>query len=221
MYVQNIHTAELTSTGPHTSDLPFVDDGELQIGIWECTPGVFDEPTTDYDESMFMVSGRVSVTTPDVAFDIAPGTLWATPRNWPGLWTVHQTVRKVYVIDHRSGGPASPACCSNAYTLELGEATPRPVVIAGDPRERSVDIWAHNRLSVGVWDCTPGEFPFRRDGYDEVFTVLSGRATLVYDDGREFEVSAGSVLLTPSGTTGRWVVHEPVRKAYTIIDGRG
>ena len=27
---------------------------------------------------------------------------------------VHQTVRKVYVIDSRSGGPAAPACCSNA-----------------------------------------------------------------------------------------------------------
>jgi uncharacterized cupin superfamily protein len=220
MYVENILTAALESIGPRTFDLPFVDDGELQIGIWECTPGTLDEPTTDYDESMFMVSGRVSVEGPGVAYDISPGTLWATPRHWAGHWNVHQTVRKVYVIDNRSGGPASPGCCANAYTLPLGEAAPRPVVIAGDPRERSLDIWAHNRLNVGVWECTPGEFPFRRDGYDEVFTVLSGSATLYFDDGRDFHVSAGSVLLTPAGTTGRWVVHETVRKAYTIINDR-
>lgn len=221
MYVADILTAELTPTGPRTADLPFVDDGELSIGIWECTPGELNEPTTDYDESMYMVTGRVTVTAPDTEFDIAPGSLWATPRNWPGLWQVHQTVRKVYVIDQRDGAPSTPKYLSNAHRLDLGAAVPRPVVIAGDPRERSVDIWSHNRLHVGVWDCTPGEFPFRRDGYDEVFCVLSGHATLCFDDGREFDLRPGAVILTPSGTTGRWVVHETVRKAYTIVDDRG
>jgi uncharacterized cupin superfamily protein len=221
MYVENILTATLTPSDARTADLPFVDDGELQIGIWECTPGLLDEPTTDYDESMFMVSGRVTVTAPGSTMDIAPGTLWATPRHWPGVWDVHQTVRKVYVIDHRVGDAGAVAHLSNAHLLELGAPVPRPVVLGGDPRERSVDIWAHNRLNVGVWECTPGEFPFSRDGYDEVFTVLSGSATLFYDDGREFRLTPGSVILTPSGTSGRWVVDTTIRKAYTIVLGRG
>jgi uncharacterized protein len=221
MYAHDILTAALETTGPHTNDLVFVDDGELSIGIWECSPGVFDEPTQDYDESMYMVSGRVTVAHPDVTLDIAPGTLWATPRNWPGVWHVHQTVRKLYVIDNRPGGPSAVAHLSNAHLLDLGDAVPRPVVIAGDPHERAVSIWTDNRLDVGVWECTPGEFPFRRDGYDEVFCVLSGEGTLHFDDGREFELRPGSVILTPSGTTGRWDVRSTIRKAYTIVNDRG
>lgn len=221
MYVPDIRTVPLNSTGTHTSDLPFVDDGDLQIGIWECDPCDERGPTGDYDEAMFMVAGRVTVSHPEGAYDIAPGSLWSTPRHWPGDWRVHQTVRKLYVIDHRAGAPASPAHLANAYAVELGAATPRPVVLSGDPRERSVAVSEHNRLDVGVWDCSPGSFPFRRDGYDEVFCVLAGHATIHFDNGLSFELRPGAVLLTPAGTTGRWVVHDTVRKAYVIIRERG
>lgn len=221
MYVPDIRTVPLRPSGAHTSDLPIVDDGELQVGIWECTPCEEAGPTADYDEAMFMVSGRVTVQHPEGVYDIAPGTLWSTPRHWHGDWTTHQTVRKLYVIDHRPGGAATPAHMANAYSADLGEATPRPVVLSGDPRERSVAVSEHNRLDVGVWDCTPGSFPFRRDGYDEVFCVLAGHATIHFDNGLSFELRPGAVLLTPAGTTGRWVVHETVRKAYMIIRERG
>ncbi|MFZ4720460.1 MAG: cupin domain-containing protein [Ilumatobacteraceae bacterium] len=217
MYAADVLTAPLEVTGPVTRDLVFVDDDGLLIGIWECDPGVYDEPTTDYDEMMFMVSGRVTVQHPEGALDIAPGTLWTTPRHWPGVWHVHQTVRKLYVIDPRPGDEGVLSHLANAHLLDLGVSAPRPVVIAGDPRERSVDIATPNRLQVGVWECTPGEFPFARDGYDEVFCVLSGSADLHFDDGRTFELRPGSVILTPAGTTGRWVVHETIRKAYTIV----
>lgn len=220
MYVPDIHSAPLRATDSHTSDLPFVDDGELQVGIWECTPCVAAGPTDDYDEAMFMVSGRVTVRHPDGVFDVAPGSLWTTPRHWPGDWTVHQTVRKLYVIDHRPGAAAGPAHLSNAYAAELGESAPRPVASSGDPRERSVSVSEHNRLHVGVWECSPGGFPFRRDGYDEVFCVLAGRATIRFDNGLEFDLRPGAVLLTPSGTTGEWLVHEAIRKAYVIIRDR-
>ncbi|MCY7299834.1 MAG: cupin domain-containing protein, partial [Ilumatobacteraceae bacterium] len=97
----------------------------------------------------------------------------------------------------------------------------RPVVMAGDPHESSATLWAHNQLECGVWECTPGEFPFRRDGYDEVFCVLSGHATLhvgaTEGAGQAFDLRAGSVILTPAGTTGLWVVHETIRKVYTIV----
>ena len=62
---------------------------------------------------------------------------------------------------------------------------------------------------------------FRRDGYDEVFCVLSGHATIQIDGtdgpGQSFDLRHGSVLLTPAGLTGRWLVHETIRKAYTIV----
>ena len=73
-------------------------------------------------------------------------------------------------------------------------------------------------VQIGVWECTPGEFLFNRVGYSEVFTVLSGRATLHIDGGPSFELVPGAMILTPSGTTGRWVVHETVRKVYYSVN---
>lgn len=229
MYVPSILTTPLRATGPvdpgrpdeaRTSEWAML-DGELLIGIWECTPGTFHGVTADEDESMLMVSGRATVDHDGGTFDLSPGTLWTTPKGWASTWHVHQTVRKLYVIDRRGGADGSPAHLANAYTSPLGAPTPREP-ISGTPHEASASMWTHDRLDVGVWECTPGEFRFRRDDYQEVFCVLAGHATLHVDaaDGRPgqaFELVPGAVLLTPSGLTGRWVVHETIRKAYTIV----
>ena len=230
MYVPAILTAPLHPTGPvdvtrsveaMTADRPLYDDGLVQVGVWECGPGTFGENTGAMNESMFMVAGRATVQYAGGAFDLSPGTLWTTPHQWSNTWSVHQTVRKLYVIDRRPGTPGAVTHVANAYEVELGPAAPRPNPIAGEPHERSVSIWEHDHLDVGVWECTPGEFTFRRDGYQEVFCVLSGHATLHVDHsggrGQSFELMPGAVMLTPSGLTGRWVVHETIRKAYTVI----
>jgi uncharacterized cupin superfamily protein len=240
MYVPDIHSLPLRditdssspATAPRCGDWVLADDGLVQIGVWSASPGTLAEPTGDYVETMFMVSGRATVSPSDAdgVYDLVPGALWATPRHWVGPWEIDQVVRKVYVIDHRPAVSAevgvSPengasAYLSNAYTCELDAPVRRPVVIAGDPHEASRSLWAHERLECGVWECTPGEFPFRRDGYDEVFCVLSGHATLHTDGGQMFELIPGAVILTPAGLTGRWVVHRTIRKAYTVILDRG
>ena len=221
MYVPDIMTVPLRRADDRTADYPLLDDGEVQIGIWECLPGRSDDPGGDFDETMYMVAGRVSVVHPAGVYDVAPGTLWTTPRGWASQWQVHQTVRKLYVIDQRGGGAGQASHLANAHTAPLGEFALRPTVLSGDPHEASATLWAHNRLEAGVWECSAGEFPFRRDGYDEVFCVLSGHATLHVDGkkgvGQSFDLRAGSVLLTPAGLTGRWVVHDTIRKAYTIV----
>jgi uncharacterized protein len=229
MYSASILSHPLHATGAvdpahpdraRTFDGPFASD-DVEIGIWECTPGTFDGTTGDFDESMYMVSGRVTIDHDGGRFDVGPGTLWTTPRNWPCRWTVHQTVRKLYVIDHREGGPSAPSHESNAFLAELSAPTPRPVVVSGDPHEASRSILDVNGLEVGVWSCTPGEFPFRRDGYDEVFCILDGVGTLDVNVGegavQSFALEPGAVILTPAGTTGTWRVRETVRKAYTIV----
>jgi uncharacterized cupin superfamily protein len=230
MYTPSILDTPLRSTGPidaalpgdsMTGDWPLLDDGQVQVGIWSCTPGRFTGVTGDENESMYMVAGRASVDHDGGTYDITAGTLWTTPRNWKSTWTVHQTVRKLYVIDQRSGQGGATTHVSNASTAALGEPTPRDTPIAGTPHESSISTWTHDGLDVGVWECTPGEFTFKRDGYDEVFCVVSGRATLhidgAYGPGQSFELVPGSVILTPAGLTGRWVVHDTIRKAYTII----
>ncbi len=226
MYTPSILATPLVSSSPinserpneaRTFDWPFL-DGDVQIGIWECTPGKFGDATTDFDEAMFMVSGRATIDHVDGHYDIAPGTLWTTPRHWPNTWHVHQTIRKIYIIDNRPGSPGVPTHLPNAYTVDCGVSSPRPAAIAGDPRESSITLWSHNALDIGVWECTPGEFSFTRMGYSEVLTVLSGRATLHIDGGPSFELVPGAMILTPSGTNGRWTIHETVRKVYYSVN---
>ena len=220
MFVPDIRTVPLQQAGAQFAYLMLVDDGGVQVGIWSAEPGELRGSTGDYDEVMLMVDGRATVHHDAGEFDLAPGVLWSTPRHWRGDWDVVQGVRKMYVIDNRPGGPAAPEYMGNAYSAPLGEAVRRPTVLEGDPHERSATVSAHNQLEAGVWECTPGVFPFRRDGYDEVFCVLGGRATIAFDGGMSFDLRRGSVLVTPSGSTGRWTVHETVRKAYVIISGR-
>lgn len=226
MYAPQILTAPCHPTGPVdpsrptqalTSDWSLLDDGEVQIGIWECTPGTFDGTTGGFDEMMCMASGRVTVSPADgPALDIAPGTLWVTPRDWSCTWTVHQTVRKLYVIDNRPGEAAPSAYLTNAHHMGLGTPTAR-APLSGTPMEASADLWAHNRLEVGVWECTPGCFTARRDGYDEVMMVLSGSGTLHDDSGVAFPLEPGSVVLTPNGFTGWWEIDETIRKIFAIV----
>ena len=201
-------------------------DGQVEVGIWECEPGTLNGPTGDYDEMMYMVAGRATVTHgdgdydgDDGDYDLSPATLWVTPRNWPGTWTIHQTVRKLYVIDHRPGGAAPWAHMPNAHVVEVGNTKPR-VPIEGDPHESTNVLWKNNGLDVGIWECTPGKFAASRIGYDEVFICLSGQATMSADNGMRFDLAAGSVLYTPAGFTGTWNVTETFRKVYCLINDR-
>ena len=221
MYTAEILTAPLTpmpveAGAPAQSLWEWGYDG-VDVGLWECAPGVLSGPGGDYDESMCMVAGRGTVTHGGETYDIAPGTVWVTPRHWAHSWTVHQTVRKLYVIDNRGGGSAPFAHLANAHHMVLGEWRPRANPVKGEPHEASAALWNHNGLEVGVWEATPGAFPASRDGYDEVFVCLSGEATMTSSDGVRFDLAAGSVLFTPAGFTGRWDVTENFRKIYTII----
>ena len=94
---------------------------------------------------------------------------------------------------------------SNATTPGLQEA------------EREAYVDDANGLEVGVWEGTPGEFPARRDGYSEICQILGGRATLHPDGAEPIELSAGDPIIMPTGWTGRWELHEPLRKLYVIV----
>ncbi len=64
----------------------------------------------------------------------------------------------------------------------------------------------------GIWECEPGTF----SGYvaDEMFTVVSGRATITFADGETIEVAAGDAVVLEAGVPTTWVVHETIRKTY-------
>jgi len=101
--------------------------------------------------------------------------------------------------------------------VELPAGTPKPTSLTGQVESFS-DVWVSRDglLETGVWECTAGTFTATRDGYDEIALVVSGTATVTDSRGVVTQLSPGTMFITPEGWTGTWVVHEPMRKNYTV-----
>lgn len=94
-------------------------------------------------------------------------------------------------------------------------------VHAGDPRVSSVVLHRSAApapggrvVERGVWEITPGVVTDVEA--DEVFVVLSGRATIEFENGPTLEVGPGDVAVLPEGAVTRWTVHETLRKVYQV-----
>lgn len=80
-------------------------DGRLEIGLWECTEGHFTAFREVAAEKCHFISGRVTVTDVKQSRDLGPGDFLVMPLGWRGEWTVHEKVRKLYILDRaRSSG---------------------------------------------------------------------------------------------------------------------
>ncbi|QDQ91004.1 cupin domain-containing protein [Rhodococcus sp. WB9] len=67
--------------------------------------------------------------------------------------------------------------------------------------------------TVGIWEIEPS---ISCDvEIDEVFVVLSGDATVQFDDGTpDLELGPGSVVHVRSGQKTRWIVRDTLRKIF-------
>jgi hypothetical protein len=84
------------------------DDGLVEVGVWECSPGRFSASRDDNSEICHIVSGRVTLHGPNGAErDVGPGELLVLPIGWRGEWTIHATTRKLYVVHLRPEGAAA------------------------------------------------------------------------------------------------------------------
>ena len=105
-----------------------------------------------------------------------------------------------------------------AYTMSLPEPQLKPTTLTGQMESLlTVFTGSDGKSTMGVWECEPGTFTAFRDGFDETCVVVAGRATVTGDDGVVVEGEPGTILLTPKGWRGTWVVHETVRKIYNIM----
>ncbi|GAA1994719.1 cupin domain-containing protein [Catenulispora subtropica] len=97
--------------------------------------------------------------------------------------------------------------------LEAVELEPSQIV-AGEPRvsELVLSESEDGRVVRGIWQMTPGVVTDTEA--DEVFVVLSGRATVEFEDGTVLEVGPGDVAVLTEGARTRWTVHETLRKVY-------
>jgi uncharacterized protein len=82
-----------------TAELVLYEDGRMETGIWEVTPGEFDAAHGPYVEFMHFVAGDATITAADgEVHEIGPGVALTVPSGWRGRWQVRETVRKTYVI---------------------------------------------------------------------------------------------------------------------------
>jgi uncharacterized cupin superfamily protein len=102
----------------------------------------------------------------------------------------------------------------HAATLWLEhEAVPADQSGGGDPHTGIAELGKFGGLGVGVWEMTPGVMRDVED--DELFVVLSGAATVQFDDGTPMlTLGAGDVVRLAKGAKTVWTVTETLRKVY-------
>ena len=106
------------------------------------------------------------------------------------------------------------------FALPVADAVLEPValdpsqVVAGAPEvcELVLSESADGRVVRGIWQITPGTVTDTEA--DELFVVLSGRATIAFGDGTSLDVGPGDVALLSAGAKTTWTIHETLRKVY-------
>lgn len=76
-----------------------VDHGDgIESGVWECTPGVWRRKITQQEFCHF-ISGRCTFV-PDEGepIEINAGDAIMFPENSMGVWHIHETVRKSFIL---------------------------------------------------------------------------------------------------------------------------
>ena len=96
------------------------------------------------------------------------------------------------------------------WPLEADQVISGACEVSGVVLDRSED----GRVERGVWQHGPG---VSRDvEADELFVVISGRATIEVQGGRTLEVGPGDVGLLRAGDRTTWIVHETLRKVFQV-----
>ena len=105
----------------------------------------------------------------------------------------------------------NPGIVTDAAGLALAhEPVPAAQVVAGAPATGIVELTD----AIGVWEHTPGTS--RDVEADEVFVVLSGSATVAFEEPAlpPIELRPGSVVRLTAGMRTVWTVRETLRKVY-------
>ncbi|MEV8533005.1 cupin domain-containing protein [Streptomyces sp. NPDC051211] len=99
--------------------------------------------------------------------------------------------------------------------LEVEDLDPEQIV-SGSPVVSGKVLWesADGKQLRGIWQITPGVVTDTEA--DELFVVVSGRATIEVEGGATLEVGPGSACVLREGDRTTWTVHETLRKAYHI-----
>ncbi len=96
------------------------------------------------------------------------------------------------------------------------------VIVDGKPRVSmrldSGSVYSKHRL--GIWQCTPGTFSCTEKG-DELQTIISGKLTLISEDGQRQGFGPGDSIYTTKGQHLTWKITETVQKVFFTHDSNG
>ncbi len=96
------------------------------------------------------------------------------------------------------------------------EALDPAQIVSGEPVVTGKVLWESpdGRQIRGIWQITPGVVTDTEA--NELFVVVSGRATIEVEGGSVLEVGPGDACVLREGDHTQWTVHETLRKAYHI-----
>ena len=114
----------------------------------------------------------------------------------------------------------------SSFAVHIADADlePEPLdpdnILDGTPETTGVVLFESEdgRVTRGLWQCTPGRVTDVEA--DEMFVVVSGRATIEFEDGAAIDVGPGDLCVLEEGARTVWTVHETLRKAYQITSRR-
>lgn len=89
-------------------------------------------------------------------------------------------------------------------------------IVSGTPVVTGKLLWesTDGRQLRGIWQITPGVVTDTEE--DELFVVVSGRATIDIEGGPTLDVGPGDLGVLRRGDRTTWTIHETLRKAYAI-----
>lgn len=92
-----LDAAQIVGDEPDVRTLAVHADDTVLIGIWQHGPGVSTD--VEADEVFVVLAGRATIEFDDhPTIECGPGDLVMLPAGVSTRWTVHETLRKVYVI---------------------------------------------------------------------------------------------------------------------------
>ncbi|MER5613490.1 cupin domain-containing protein [Streptomyces sp. NPDC002215] len=109
-----------------------------------------------------------------------------------------------------------------SFTVHIPDAElePEPLdpaqIVSGEPVVTGKVLWESpdGKQVRGIWQITPGVVTDTEA--NELFVVVSGRATVAVEGGETLEIGPGDACVLREGDRTTWTVHETLRKAYHI-----
>ncbi|MFB7171830.1 cupin domain-containing protein [Streptomyces sp. NPDC056254] len=124
--------------------------------------------------------------------------------------------------DHSDAPAPASASAPASFAVDVADVELEPEdldpaqIVSGAPVVTGKVLWesADGTQVRGIWQITPGVVTDVEA--NELFVVVSGRATVDVAGGATLEVGPGSACVLREGDKTVWTVHETLRKAYHI-----